>query len=250
MTVQTIEINQSTPFVAPKVRLAGTPLANIWEYVGYSLRSEGADGHAGHGDLNKIVQIAAHDLAQKVTGRAVSVELEIDPLIPSPYPFDDTVLDICRQLADNASASVEPGPGTVVLRTWWKGKNVGIDAIGLGGKIPEDIRQGILRPGFSTRVASWDTGFGLHEALCSAGAIGARIDIIPGRDGVRFRVTIPLKSSTPKLPPEKQVGLDDDTVEGLSTRPPTLDELTFQAVWMEEMQHASAKRKRRKHPDR
>ncbi len=250
MTVQTIEINQSTPFVAPKMRLTGTPLANVWEYVGYSLRSEGTDGRAGRRDLNQIVQIAAHDLAQKVTGRSVSVELEIDPLIPELSAFDETVLKICRQLADNASASVEPGPGTVVLRTWWKGRHVGIDAVGLGGTIPREIRDSILRPGFSTRVASWDTGFGLHDALCSAGAIGARINIIPDKDGVRFRVAIPLKTSTPKLPPEKQVALDNEINEGLSTKPSKLEELTCDAVWMEEMPHASGQGTRRKRPDR
>jgi len=116
---------------------------------------------------------------------------------------------ILTSIAENASASVEPGPGTVHLRTWCTDKFVGMDAIGRNGSVPEAVRESWTLPGFSTRVAEWDTGFGLHAAMEAATAIAARLELLDERDAVAFRLAIPIAPETPLPSAEAKVGVPE-----------------------------------------
>ncbi len=209
MTIQTIRIDEQGHPGRPIVRLAGPAPGSIWEYSGFNIRPWG-DTAPGEGrrDLNSISQAAAKLLAEKVAGRGVRVELIIDPLLPPLNLEMERLVPIVTAIAENASASVEPGPGTVILRTWWHDKHIGIDAIGRGGSVPEPIRQNLMRPGFTTRVAEWDTGFGLHAAIEAAQALAARVEFFEPDNGVGFRLVIPMKAGSPPSPPSAEVGLD------------------------------------------
>jgi hypothetical protein len=102
---------------------------------------------------------------------------------------------------------VEPGPGTVTLRTWIEDRFVGVDAVGRGGILPSTIRENLARPGFTTRVGDWDTGFGLHAAMEAAVSIAARIELFEPEGSVGFRLAIPIKQGSPLEPSELQTGL-------------------------------------------
>ena len=209
MTIQTIIINDKTSKGEPTVKLMGSPALSVWEYVGSCMKSSGSkDSGNGLSDLNGVAQKAARILAEKVASRNVDVELIINPLIP-PIKVDvEHLVKIVVTIGENASASVEPGPGTVVLKTWWHGKFVGVDAIGRGGKMPAEIRRNLMRPGFTTRVADWDTGFGLHSAKEAALAIDGRIEILDLGEGIGFRLAVPVRVGTPLSPPEAMIGLE------------------------------------------
>jgi hypothetical protein len=208
VTVQLIELADEFLGAQPSIKLAETALGSIWQYTGLSLTDIGCSpGSRSEQDLNRATERAAQVLQQKVSSRNIDVELIIDPLIPPLGIENGRILPIVSAIAENASASVEPGPGTVTLSTWWEDRYAGVDAIGQGGILPYEIRENLMRPGFTTRVAEWDTGFGLHAAMEAAAAIAARIELMEPDEAVCFRLAIPLKRGTPLSPPEISVGL-------------------------------------------
>lgn len=217
MTIQTIRIDSEQPNLPPTVRFSHTPIGSLWQYFGVGV--DEVDGSRADRDLNHIVERAAIELSAKVSTRQVKVEVIIDPVLPLLAIEAEQLLPVIAALADNASASVEPGPATVVLRTWWEGDRIGVDAVGVGGHIPQDILSCLLRPGFSTRIADWDTGFGLHDAVLAAQALASKVDIIDSEQGVAFRLTVPLRRGTPLSPPEKILGLTDSDSGVISAAP-------------------------------
>jgi nitrogen-specific signal transduction histidine kinase len=160
-------------------------------------------------DINRAAETAAAALADKVASRNISVELRIDPVLPPVGIEIARIVPILMLIAENASASVEPGPGTVILQTWCTDKLIGVDVVGQNGVVPKEIRDSWTLPGFSTRVADWDTGFGLHAALEAATAIAAKIELLELLDAVTFRFAIPLHAKMPFPSLEAEVGIPD-----------------------------------------
>jgi len=105
--------------------------------------------------------------------------------------------------------------------------------------VPDEIRSNLLRPGFTTRVAEWDTGLGLHEASEAAAAVEGRVEMFEPGDtpGVGFRFAMALCNGTPAGSPEARVCLED--VEDRRPRLQVVHEealaYTFGAFFREEL---------------
>lgn len=229
-----IEIQKEKQPSQPVVKLSETAPGSIWQYTGMCLDS--GESERPCQDLNRAAEIAAAALAKKVSGRNITVELIIDPLIPPLGVANERILPIVAAIAENASASVEPGPGTVILRTWFSEKYAGVDAVGMNGSLPNTIRENLTRPGFSTRVADWDTGFGLHAAMEAALSIAARIELFEPEGSVGFRLAIPVKQGTPLSPPERECALQDpeSTDDGGPIDPETLSYQLLTSLWSQQ----------------
>ncbi len=211
MTVQIIEIQETEEHARPSVRLAPVPFGDVWQFAGPLMNGHFDAEPEGVGqDLNLAVQVAAARLAKKISSRGIKVEVTIAPLIPPTGVRERHLVPSIIAIAENASAAVEPGPGPIVITTWWRGRHVGVDAVGVGGSIPAAIRENLMRPGFTTRIADWDTGFGLHEANNAAAVFGSHVELLELDNGVGFRLAIPLKYGTPASPPEVMHGLLGD----------------------------------------
>ena len=211
MAIQFIEIGAEGSAGQPIVRLTEPSTGNLWQYVGACIGA--IDDHREYRkahDLNRAAEAAAAALAEKTARRNIRVELLIDPMIPLLPVEMERVVPILTSIAENASASVEPGPGTVLLQTWCTDRFVGMDAVGRNGSVPDAIRESWTLPGFSTRVADWDTGFGLHAAMEAAEAIAARLELLEDSKAVAFRLAIPIKTDTPLPSAEAMVGQPDD----------------------------------------
>jgi len=211
MTVKPIILDKSPRSPQPLVRLSAASPSSVWQHVGFCLDAACGGDVGASRDLNRAAQAAASKLAEKVAGRSIEIELVIDPFIPLTNIAAKRLVPLFLALGENASASVEPGPGTVVISTWYRNGFAGIDAVGRGGHVPEEIRANILRPGFTTRVAEWDTGLGLAEASEAAAAIEGRVELFePGdQEGVGFRFAMPICAGTPKGSPEARVCVDE-----------------------------------------
>lgn len=208
MTLKTITIDASTKIVSPEVRLAEVPQAGVWQYVGTCIdySTDTSDGVIR--DLNHATQAAANKLAEKLSLRNISIEVVIDPLIPPTSISLSQMVPLIVDIGENASAAVEPGPGTVVLKTWWRGGYAGVDAIGKDAVIPDVIKKNLMAPGFSTRVGEWDTGFGLHLASEKAKELNGRVEYFePEERGAGFRFSVPIKAATSAGSPEAEVGI-------------------------------------------
>lgn len=226
-----IEIHQEEIPSSPIIRLAETMPGSVWQYTGCALSTLSESGsQLACNDLNAAAEMAASRLARKVSSRDISVELVIDPLIPPLGITSARVLPLLNAIAENASASVEPGPGTVTLRTWFGDKYAGVDAVGMNGILPSTIRENLTRPGFTTRVAEWDTGFGLHAAMEAALAIAARIELFEPDGSVGFRLAIPIKQGSPLEPPELLTGIEEpgDRTGGMAMS--DSDQLSYQLL--------------------
>jgi hypothetical protein len=206
--VPLIEIQKEKTPTHPIVRISETIPGSVWQYTGAALSAlDGSPDRRASHDLNSAAGIAASRLTDKVSSRGITVELIIDPLIPPLGVENRRILPIVMAIAENASASVEPGPGTVTLQTWLTDKFAGVDAVGMGGVLPFPIRENLTRPGFTTRIADWDTGFGLHAAMEAALSIAARVELFEPDGSVGFRLAIPIKQGSPLEPSELQTGL-------------------------------------------
>lgn len=229
-----IEIQKEKQASQPIVKLSETTLGSIWQYTGMCLNSGERTGRSCQ-DLNRAAEIAAAALAKKVSDRNITIELIIDPLIPPLGVANERILPIVTDIAENASASVEPGPGTVILRTWFSEKYAGVDAVGMNGFLPNTIRENLTRPGFSTRVADWDTGFGLHAAMEAALSIAARIELFEPEGSVGFRLAIPVKQGNPLNPPEQECALQDpESTDGGPIDPETLSYQLLTNLWSQQ----------------
>ncbi len=199
MTIQFIDIGSANASGRPIVKLTEADVGSVLRYIGSS--SQGL-GHAEKvlsktHDINRAAEAAAAALADKVATRNITVELRIDPILPPAGVQMDRIVPILTLIAENASASVEPGPGTVIIQTWGTDKTIGVDVIGRNGYVPKEIRDNWTLPGFSTRVADWDTGFGLHAALEAATAVAAKIELLELTDALTFRLEMPLHTKIP-----------------------------------------------------
>jgi len=214
MSTRIITLGENREDWRPVVKLVGSASLPIWHYAGVVEElGEGAwmDGASG---INRSASMAARDLARKVGDRKVRVELVIQPLMPSIAVHWERLVPIMTAIADNASASVEPGPATVSLCTWWEDSHAGLDAVGHGGCIDPIVRARLMAPGFTTRVAEWDTGFGLFEANALAAQIGASVSMVDSDIDTVFRWTIPLRNATPASPPFCELGRERHPAAG------------------------------------
>lgn len=234
MTLKTITINSSKKIESPDVRLAEVPTAGIWQYVGSCLdyTQDSSDGIIR--DLNHATQAAATKLAEKLSLRNISIEVVIDPLIPPTSVSFSQMVPLILEIGENASAAVEPGPGKVVLRTWWKGGYAGVDAIGQDAIIPEVIKRNLMSPGFSTRAGDWDTGFGLHSANERAKEMNGIVEYFESdENSAGFRFAVPIKAATSAGSPEVELGIpefvkssENEVVMDLNWYFPALSEAT------------------------
>lgn len=206
MTLKTITINSSTKIESPEVRLAEVPYAGIWQYVGSCL-DYSTDGSSGViRDLNHATQAAANRLSEKLSLRNISIEVVIDPLIPPTSLSFSQMVPLILEIGENASAAVEPGPGKVILKTWWRGGYAGVDAIGKDSVVPDLIKKNLMEPGFSTKAGEWDTGFGLHAASQRAREMNGIVEYFENeQEGAGFRFAIPIKMSSSAGSPESRV---------------------------------------------
>lgn len=208
MTLKTITINASKKIESPEVRLAEVPQAGIWQYVGSCIDYSADSSDGVIRDLNHATQQAANKLAEKLSLRNISIEVVIDPLIPPTSISLSQMVPLILEIGENASAAVEPGPGTIVLKTWWRGGYAGVDAIGIDAVVPDIIKQNLMEPGFSTRAGDWDTGFGLHAANLRARELNGIVEYFePEERGAGFRFAVPIKAATSAGSPQAELGV-------------------------------------------
>ncbi|MBN2804312.1 MAG: ATP-binding protein [Deltaproteobacteria bacterium] len=195
MGLQKIELDKEFVKKLPSVRIAGQYSGGIGQYIAEH-RREIVKGKVTNIDyLTRATQSAAIRFAEKVSNRKIDVDVLIDPMMPANTIDEKWLVSLICELADNASASVEPGPGRVFMKTWFDNNNIGVDVIGIDGSIPAIIRDHIMSPLFTTRTMDWDTGFGLFQAVEDAARYNGKVSLIDEVDGTVFRLSLPLKET-------------------------------------------------------
>ena len=138
--------------------------------------------------LRHVVELAQYQLRKN----RVEAVFELAPAEPVVLADHFQMEQLFLNLVLNAIQAM-PGGGTVTLRTRMTDGRVIAEVIDTGVGIPDEIRDRIFDPFFSTREVGQGTGLGLAVSYTIVAAHGGSIEVESrvGR-GATFRVILPL----------------------------------------------------------
>ncbi|HEX4997115.1 MAG TPA: ATP-binding protein [Terriglobia bacterium] len=130
-------------------------------------------------------------LRSKAKGTSASVKLHVEKDLPRVRGFAGEINQVWVNLIDNALDAAGEA-GRVEINASRRGNSVVVQVIDNGPGVPEEIREKIFEPFFSTKAVGQGTGLGLDIARRLVEGNGGWIDLEskPGR--TEFRVTFPI----------------------------------------------------------
>jgi two-component system NtrC family sensor kinase len=149
-------------------------------------------------DLNLLAERAADLLGHQMKLKQVALALELAPELP-PVPADDGQLrQVLVALLINA-LDATPAGGHVAIKTQRDGERVILAVSDDGAGIPEDVRDRIFTPFFTTKPLGKGTGLGLAicHGIVSAHGGEIRVESEVGH-GTRVSVALPLAQTPPR----------------------------------------------------
>lgn len=162
------------------------------------MHSRGGSGKREPADLNQVVKeyvnLAFHGMRAGKDAFTVDVVEEYDPTVGQvpivTEDFSRVILNICNNAFD---AMRGPGGGTACLhiRTNRNGNRVSVEIEDNGPGIPDDIKDKILQPFFTTKRGTQGTGLGLSITHDIVKAHGGSIDIESQPGKTKFIITLP-----------------------------------------------------------
>jgi two-component system NtrC family sensor kinase len=141
-------------------------------------------------DPNGVARRAVESAAGAVSERHATVSLELAPGLPS---VEANAVELERAIANLVRNAAESGDGVQIrVETGVEPGGVRIAVTDDGCGIPEERRERVFEPFFTTRQDDGGTGLGLSLARAVVHAHGGRIDLrgAPG-EGTRASVVLP-----------------------------------------------------------
>jgi PAS domain S-box-containing protein len=151
--------------------------------------------------LNDVVEKTLDLLQPELGNRGLSVKTKLARQLPAA-PMDATQLQqVLVNLIKNAMQAMTKG-GTLMLQTGEGADGVWVSVADTGGGIPQEQINRIFEPFFTTKKKG--TGLGLMIVQRIVRAHGGRIELEShARQGMTFRVWLPLHERRPRLLQEK-----------------------------------------------
>lgn len=149
-------------------------------------------------DLNRAIENAV-TVTHSIWKDTAGLQTRLDPELPSVFCRIGEMNQVFLNLIVNAAQAIEQaekeGSGEIVIATQAAGDEVVITVADTGGGVPEEIRDQIFHPFFTTRPVGKGSGQGL--AICYDIVVNkhrGRIEVggIPG-EGAVFTVHLPVK---------------------------------------------------------
>jgi signal transduction histidine kinase len=108
-------------------------------------------------------------------------------------PLGATEQILLNLLVNARDAMPDGGEITVTVdRGQWEGRATAVLAVSDGGPgIPEDIRDKIFQPFFSTKTPGEGTGLGLATIASLCRDLGGHVELVTSSDGTTFTVSLP-----------------------------------------------------------
>ena len=136
--------------------------------------------------LKHVISLTSQQMGQ----RHIEVETDLPKSLPMIFAVNSQVQQIFFNLILNAF-DVMPGGGTLAIRARGLENGVEIQFEDSGPGIPEELRNNIFEPFFSTKDGG--TGLGLTVSYNIVTAHGGALDLVKGSgDGACFRLFLPL----------------------------------------------------------
>jgi signal transduction histidine kinase len=169
------------------------------------MHSRGGDGKMEPTALNPIIKeyvnLAFHGMRAGKEPINVDIDLQLDesigdvPLIAED--FSRVILNVCnnafdamRQKAKGKSEKAEVFHPKLTVRTHQAEKSITIEIEDNGPGIPDDIKDKIMQPFFTTKKGTQGTGLGLSITNDIVKAHGGKLEIESNEDGTTFFITL------------------------------------------------------------
>lgn len=142
-------------------------------------------------DLNQLIYRIFPMIQADATTRNKEIILNLNPLSPIMLN-ENEIRQLLLNLVRNA-LEVTPEHGSVIIKTYKEGNNTVLAVQDQGDGIPEEIREQIGTPFFTTKESG--TGLGLAISMKIAERHNAELVFDTGKDGTTFKVIFrrPLK---------------------------------------------------------
>lgn len=149
-------------------------------------------------ELNDVVRHVLRLREEGLTAQRVSVQTSLEVWLPPVWAVRAQLEEVLHQLISNAEQAMQAGdPRTLVVRTRRSGDSVAVTVEDSGCGIPEETRDRIFDPFWTTRGGE-GTGLGLSIVQGIVTDHGGTIDVdsSPGR-GTWFTVALPASAEIP-----------------------------------------------------
>jgi len=142
--------------------------------------------------LNEVIEEGLYFLEAQCLRHGIVLRRELDPDLRPLEADRGQLRQVLVNLVVNAIQAM-PGGGDLVIRTRSDGEGVTLEVTDTGCGMPEEVRQRILLPFFTTKDVGQGTGLGLAVVHGIVDAHGGRIQVesVPG-SGSRFEIRLPI----------------------------------------------------------
>ena len=144
---------------------------------------------------DEYLKLSYHGLRAKDKSFNASFETDLDPNVPRLNIVPQDMGRVLLNLFNNAfqATSDQSETGTVILKTQKLDNTVEITVRDNGPGVPEDARQKIFQPFFTTKPTGQGTGRGLSLSYDIVKANGGELRLDENFDqGAKFIISIPL----------------------------------------------------------
>jgi signal transduction histidine kinase len=164
--------------------------------------SRGGTGKKEPTDINALIKeysnLAFHGMRAGKNPINAAIDLQLDeqikevPLIGED--FSRVLLNLCNNAFDAMRTTAELRTPKLTIRTKLKSEKILIEVEDNGPSIPDEIKDKILQPFFTTKKGTEGTGLGLSITHDIVKAHGGEISVdSEGGNGATFKITLPIK---------------------------------------------------------
>jgi len=149
--------------------------------------------HRGAGRPVSLSQIIRDSLSlYEKRAEATNIEIRLDVAPDLPHCLDAELCQVFSNVIKNALDAMSQD-GVLTVRAVEDNGYVRVFFSDTGPGVPEDIRDKILEPFFTTKKDGTGTGLGLAACVDSLGRIGGEIKLCPSEQGAVFEVVVPVE---------------------------------------------------------
>ena len=144
-------------------------------------------------DINETMQRTISLMGHELGSRSISLEFDPAPDLPAVMASEDHLQGVWLNLLINAIDAIEPGPGTIHIKTGKVGDTIQVEVTDNGMGIPPEHISHIFEPFYTTKDPGHGTGLGLsvcHQIITRHGG-QIQVSSQPGV-GTTIMVNLPL----------------------------------------------------------
>ncbi len=148
-------------------------------------------------DFNEVIKATAVSMKDKLASRSIVVRLDLNPHLPRVNGNEVQLRQVLTNLMMNSIDALER-PGEIVIATGTDGKRVTAVLEDTGPGVPQEIREKIFNPFFTTKMHGTGLGLAVSQKIVEDHGGAMRLLDRPGK-GAAFEIKLPVDESAKAL---------------------------------------------------